>query len=191
MATYRLNDSNSLLYVLIDNDSGKLLSKMGHDHVVHATNWTGTLDYEPDDPSRTSVRIELPVAGLRADEEEIRKRVGYKGGIPEGDRQKTQENMLKKDQLFAKRFPTITFTSTACDRGDEGTLQVRGRLTVRGKTRPVDLSMTLEQEEGGLRARGRFVATHADFGFKPFSAPFGALKNKEEITFVIDVLAMP
>lgn len=189
MTPHKLSDVDSLLYVLIDNDSSTVLSKLGHDHVIRATQWTGALEFDRENLDATRVEIVVPAENLQVDEEAMRKRIGYKGGISEGDRKKTRENMLKKDQIWVDKHPTISFRSTSVSSSEENTLDVQGELTLRGATRAVQLPMELVVEQKGTRIKGRLVVTHAEFGFKPYSAPLGALRNKENITFVIDVLA--
>lgn len=189
MTSHTLSDVYSLLYVLIDNDSATVLSRLGHDHVIRAAQWTGTLDFDPENLEATRVEILVPAAKLQVDEDAMCKKIGYKGGISEGDRNKTRANMLKKDQIWADKHPTISFRSTTVSAPAKDTLDVRGELTVRGKTKSVQLPMVLVVDNEGTRIKGRLLATHGDFGFKPYSAPLGALRNKEDITFVIDVLA--
>ena len=39
-----------------------------------------------------------------------------------------------------------------------------------------------------FRARGGFTASHRDFGFEPFTAAMGAIRNDEGLTFQLDVV---
>ncbi len=189
MTKYFLSDERSLLYVLVENDSSTLMSRMGHDHVVRATGWRGTLVYEGARPMETKVDIRIPVRGLRADEAHIRPGAGLSGSVSESDCRKTEENMLKKNQLWADRFAEISFVSTACRvDGNAGELMVSGVMTIRGVAKSLEVVMTMDEKDGAPRARGRFTVTHEDFGFKPYSAPLGALKNRDEITFVIEAV---
>jgi polyisoprenoid-binding protein YceI len=189
MPTHPLDDDQSLLYVQVENDAGKLLSRLGHDHVIRATAWKGSIEFDAQKLDATRVHIEVPVKDLEVDAEPMLRKAGLKTGVSDGDRNKTRENMLQKDQLWVDKFPTITFRSTAITEAGPDHLDVRGELTVRGKTLAVRLPMTLSAPDanGGRRIQGRLTTTHGDFGFKPYTAPLGALKNKDALTFVIDV----
>lgn len=191
MKNYKLSDAQSLLYVLVENDASTLMSRMGHDHVIRATGWQGKFAYDRDRPESSRVEFTIPVQGLRADEADMRQRVGLSGKVSSGDCRKTEENMLKKNQLWGERYAEITFVSTGFREGDgAGKLLVSGALTIRGVSKSLEVEMTIGDEAGGVRASGRFSVRHGDFGFQPFSAPLGALKNKDNIEFVIDVLGV-
>ncbi|MBA2661243.1 MAG: YceI family protein [Bradymonadaceae bacterium] len=186
MARYEFDEEGSLLCVLVENDASTLLSRMGHDHVIRATGWHGAVDYVASDVAASRVSFEVPVKGLRADEAASRQRVGLTGEVSASDRQKTEENMLKKSQLFGERHPTISFVSTSCRPGSGSSLLVCGTLSVRGVSKALEVAMDVVLEGTELLARGRFSVTHADFGFSAFSAPLGTLKNKDTIEFVIE-----
>lgn len=187
---YVLATDESLLYVLVRKDPETLGSGLSHDHVVRAASWKGSVTVDPADLSTAVVAFEIQVAELVADEPEMRERVGYDSSLSRRDRSQTQRNMLKANQLDAENHPTIAFRSTAA-RVEEGRLTIEGDLTIRGRTKrvtvPIDHRLTAEE----LQARGRFVVSHADFGMKPYSAMLGAMKNGEEIEFVLEVRGRP
>ncbi len=62
-----------------------------------------------------------------------------------------------------------------------------GKLTMRGTSKTVTANMTVNADGSKLSAKGSFTASHADFGFSPFSAILGTLKNDEALSFSIDV----
>ncbi len=189
MTNYNLSDVHSLFYVLVENDTSTLMSRLGHDHVVRATGWKGTLAYDAARPAETKVDIRIPVSGLRVDEAYMRPLAGLTGSVSDGDCRKTEENMLKKNQLWMDRFAEISFISTVCRAGGEaGELMVTGVMTIRGVSKSLEVVMMMDEKDGSPRARGRFKVRHEDFGFKPYSAPLGALKNRDEITFVIEAV---
>lgn len=191
MTSYQLSDVESLLYVLVENDSSTLMSRMGHDHVVRATGWKGVFVYDQASPESSKVEITVPVRGLRADESDMRQKAGFSDKVSASDCRKTEENMLKKNQLWADRYAEISFVSTACRLGDAAEqLLVTGDLTIRGVSKSLEVVMTIGEKDGAVRASGRFAVRHGDFGFQPFSAPLGALKNKDKIEFVLSVVAV-
>lgn len=85
----------------------------------------GTLVYDEADPTRSSVEVTLPLAGLDTHVAKL-------------------DDHLKKDEfLDAAKYPTITFKSTKVEVAGGGKLKVTGDLTLRGVTKPVVLDAKL------------------------------------------------
>jgi polyisoprenoid-binding protein YceI len=86
----------------------------------------GTLEFDPADPIRSSVRVTIPLDTLRT-------------GVPELD-----EQLRSKDFFDTSRFPTATFTSTRVEKDSAtGRLKVTGDLSMHGITKPVVLDVRL------------------------------------------------
>ncbi len=187
---YTLDPDRSALYVQVLKDPRTIGSSVSHDHVVAATGWSGEVTWDPADPSACAVRIVVPVSGLRPDEDALRRRVGYDRKL--GDRQRAQigEDMRGERQLDAARFPTITFVARRCEAADAG-VRVTGDLTIHGTTRPVSAVFEVAADREGFSAAGTFTARATDFGFEPYSALLGALRNRDEMTFTVDVRGAP
>lgn len=104
----------------------------------------GTITYDADDVSASSVEVKLPLAGLSALAEDF------------------YDHLTSADWFDAARYPAATFRSTRVEPAGEGRLKVTGELTVKGTTRPVVLDVTLnkagEHPMGGRAAIG-FDAT--------------------------------
>ena len=88
----------------------------------------GTLHLATDDPSRSSVEVEIDAASINT---------GH------GDR---DAHLRSPDFLDVERFPTLRFRSTAVDDRGDGSFVLRGDLTVKDVTKPV----SLECELGGV-----------------------------------------
>ncbi len=185
-AEYTLDPSRSALYVQVYKDADTLASSLSHDHVVSATGWRGTVRWDPAAPTACKVDITVPVTGLRADDEATRKRVGYDVMLDEGQRADVTTHMLDDGQLDAQKFPEIRFASTGCEAAGDG-VKVSGTLTVHGVSKPVASTMKITGDGQSLTASGTFSAKATDFGFEPYSALLGALKNKNEMKFTVDV----
>ncbi|MES2643239.1 MAG: YceI family protein [Myxococcota bacterium] len=186
VADYTLDPGKSALYVQVFKDSGTLASGLSHDHVVTATGWSGTVRWDPASPAACKVDITVPVSGLRPDDEAMRKRVGYDVMLEPSQREEVKGNMLAAGQLDAKRFGSITFVSTRCEAaGDK--VKVTGTLTIHGVPKAVSSTMKLSGDGNTLTASGTFNAKATDFGFDPYTALLGALKNKNEMKFTVDV----
>jgi polyisoprenoid-binding protein YceI len=190
-STYVLDPNASDLFVVVRKDTQTALSTLGHDHVIRAGQLSGTVDFDPSAPKECKIDIIVPVAGLKADEPQMRKKVGLEGQMSEGNRADIEKDMRAEDQLDAARFPNITFKGTGCEAGAKDTVNVKGEITIHGKSMPVQVAMQYRFEGATLHARGRFNAKHADFGMKPYSAALGSLKNGEALNFGLDVKADP
>ena len=98
------------------------------------------------------------------------------GVLTPGDRRDIEKNTVDA-VLEAGRFPEIRFSSTDVS-GDRSHLSVKGKLTLCGVTRTIVVPV--------VRQKSRYVAEvtldQTDFGIKPFSALFGAMKVRPEIT---------
>jgi len=185
-ATYTLDPTKGALYVQVFKDAGTVAAGLSHDHVIRATGWTGTVRWDPADPAACRIALTVPVSGLRTDEESMRKRVGYDTTLDADQREEITGNMLSAGQLDAKRYTQITFASTRCEAAGEK-VKVSGTLTVRGKGAPVTSTMTLAADGAAFSAAGTFTAKATSFGFEPYSALLGALKNRDEMKFTVDV----
>ncbi|MFC0410402.1 YceI family protein [Roseomonas elaeocarpi] len=85
------------------------------------TNLSGKLTIDPANLDRTSLQIEIPVDGLRANEPEL------------------DQHLRTPDFLDMAKFPTASFTATKVERVGERGGRVRGNLTLHGITKPVTL----------------------------------------------------
>ena len=144
------------------------VAKAGHDLLIHVTRWRGTvaLGDEPAvtlDADATSLKVREGTGGMKA--------------LDDGDlaniEQTIDDDVLKRQD--------ISFRSTRVEATADG-LSVTGDLTLRGTTRPV--AFDLDVAEG--RVRGAAVVKQTDWGMKPYTALFGALKVADEVRVEID-----
>ncbi len=87
----------------------------------------GTLVYDADDVSASSVQVTLPLTGLDS-------------FVADFD-----EHLKSADFFDAASFPAATFKSTAVEAAGEGKLKVTGDLTIKDITQPVVLDVTLNK----------------------------------------------
>ena len=191
--TFSLSAQESLLYAQIWKDQSTWFSTFAHDHVIRATAWSGGVSYLPEDPAECDISFSLDVNSFENDEPSMREFVGLEGTLSESDRSTVHEHMLSEGQLNGEVHQTLSFESTACLPSSEGndTLEVTGNLTLRGETRPVNVLTRFQRADGHLYAQGTFEISHAQFGFEPFSAFFGSIKNGERILIGFDVHGIP
>ena len=138
----------------------------------NATTNSGTVHWDPSDPSACRDALDVPTSGLKFDPPGARARAGLEGDTPAEDKPKIEEN-----------FQSIR--SERCAARADGRIDVIGAMTVHGVSRPTTVAMDIAADGETFTARGRLAASHADFGMAPFSAAMGAVKNAEPLAFTL------
>ena len=188
-ATFRIDAERTRLAVRTHRDG--IGSGLAHDHVVEATEVTGLVGYDAARPEASSITVEACTASLRVDEPASRRRLGVEGDLSESQRADVAKAMRAADQLDVERHPTIRFVSTRVVSEGEGRLRVTGTLTLRGVAREVSFPATVALESGALRGRATLTFLQSSFGYKPYSALLGAIRNKDEVSLHVDLVAAP
>jgi len=163
--TYTLGPDDGTLSVRTGRTG--TVAKAGHDLLIHVGAWSATLDLETPgvtlDADATSLRVIEGTGGMK--------------GLDEDDRDNIRQTI---DDEILKRAD-IRFRSTAVETNGDG-LAVRGDLTIIGSTRPIGFDLALSDG----RLTGAVVVTQTEWGIKPYSALFGALKVADEVRVEID-----
>lgn len=144
-------------------------AKIGHDLVLEAKKWSGTVDIDADNPSASKVEIIADLNSL-----EIINASGGVKPLSDKDRGDIAKNIEKV--LDTGKHPQVTFKSTNVS-GAAPTVKVTGDLTIKGKTRPATLDVTAS----GDQLSGKTTIVQTEFDIKPFSAMMGALKVRDTI----------
>ena len=169
MSTYTLGPDDGTLSVRTGRTG--TVAKAGHDLLIEVRAWTATLDLEAPrltlDADATSLHVVEGTGGMKALGDDDRAHI----------RQTVDDEILKRND--------IQFRSTDVQRTDTG-LAVRGDLTLVGTTRPIAFDLALT----GDRVTGTAVVTQTEWGIKPYSALFGALKVADDVRVEIDA-ALP
>jgi polyisoprenoid-binding protein YceI len=163
--TYELGPQNGEL--VVNTRRIGAASRAGHDLEIVVTSWSARLELG----ERPSIR-------LTADSSSLRVRDG-RGGIQAlGDDDK--DNIRQTiDAEVLKRTP-IDFRSTEVEtNGDR--MHVRGELTMMGQTRAQTFDLQLDDG----RVTGAATVKQTDFGMKPYTALFGALKVADEVEVTV------
>lgn len=179
--TYRLDPAASAIYVRVSRERGTLGSKLAHDHVIVAAAWTGTVVWGG--PGGCAGEVRVPVDALQVDPPEWRTRLGVGEPIGERDRRSIRKSMLAEGQLSADAHPWIVFQVLGCEDA-----RMRGRLTVRGVAKEVTVPLDAKVDGDTLTAKGTFSARATEFGFEPYAAFLGAVRNRDEMAFTLDVV---
>jgi polyisoprenoid-binding protein YceI len=188
-ATFRVDPERTRLAVQLYREG--VGSGLAHHHVVEATEVTGRVEYDAARPEASSIVIEARTASLRVDQPAARRRLGVDGDLSDSQRADVDKAMRGPDQLDVARHPTIRFASTRVLPEGDGRLRVTGLLTLRGVTREVSFPATVALESGALRGRAMLTFLQSSFGYQPYRALLGAIRNKDEVTLHVDLTAAP
>ena len=186
-ASFKVDPAQSSLVLQLFKDG--VAARLGHDHVVHARVFSGTVAYDPRNPEASSIQVAVDVGSLIADDPGTRRKFGLAGEPSASDRAEIDKAMKADGQLAAARFPSMTFTSTAIATQPDGRVQVTGRLTIRGVTNELTFPAQMSVEGTQLRGRAQLKFKQSSFGYPPYSALLGAIKNKDEVILHIDLVA--
>ena len=168
--TYRLGPDDGTLSVRTGRTGAA--AKAGHDLLIEVTAWEATLAVGDE------ARVEVS-----ADAGSLRVLEGTGGIQSLGDDDKAEIHKTIVGDVL-KGHP-IAFRSTAVEEGGDA-LAVAGELTLAGATQPLAFDVDLD----GGRVRATVVVTQSEFGMKPYSTLFGALKVADEVRVELDA-ALP
>ncbi len=186
-ASFKVDPAQGSLVLQLFKDG--VAARLGHDHVVHASVFSGIVAYDPRNPEASSLQVAVDVRSLIADDPGTRRKFGLAGEPSASDRAEIDKAMKGDGQLAAARFPSMTFTSTAIATQPDGRFLVTGRLTIRGVTNELTFPAQMSVEGTQLRGRAQLKFKQSSFGYPPYSALLGAIKNKDEVILHIDLVA--
>jgi polyisoprenoid-binding protein YceI len=169
VVTYRLGPDDGTLSVRTQRTGAAAMA--GHNLLIHVTSWEATIELGED----TSVALEADGSSLRVQE--------GSGGMQalqdedmENIRQTIDDEVLMGERI---RFRSTEVRPAAGAAG----LHVEGELTLLGETRPFGFDLALT---GDGRLAGNAVVKQSDWGMKPYSGLFGALKVVDEVDVRIE-----
>jgi polyisoprenoid-binding protein YceI len=164
---HRLGPDNATLAVLTGRSGAA--AKAGHDLVIRVGSWEATLALDDE-----------PAMELTADATSLRVVVGTGGMQALGDDDLANIQQTIDDEVLKRQ--DIRFRSTSV-RTDAGGLHAEGELTLAGATRPLAFDVVVAGD-GALSATA--IVTQSEWGMKPYSALFGALKVQDDVAVVLD-----
>ncbi len=168
-----------------------LASALAHNHVIHATEFSGKAIVNEQSPQASSIQVEVKVEGLKADEPALRQKYGLEEQMSDADRAQIQQTMESEQQMDPKKYPIIQFQSTKIDMLSEGQYLVSGVLNLHGVKQPITFPAVVTREDQKWRAQGSFRFKQSDYGIKPYSAFFGAVRNQDEAVMNLDLFLVP
>lgn len=170
--THALGPDNARLLVRTGRRGGA--AKAGHDLVIEVTSWRAVIE-AGGEPDQTRL-------SLSADARSLRVLSGTGGMMALDDSDKDNIRQTIDDEVL--KGTAIEFRSTSVTSANgAGRLEVRGELELFGKRAPVSFELQCSND-GRLEATATIV--QSDWGIKPYSALFGALKVADEVEVQID-----
>jgi polyisoprenoid-binding protein YceI len=146
-----------------------MASVAGHDLAIEVTRWSGELAVGDDlAPSGLQVRIDMGSLAVRE---------GTGGAKPLNDKDRRDIVSTARKTLGVDSHPEAAFTASTFERADGGWL-VSGTFALHGQQRPLQMRVTDAGED-----RYRFTASvvQSEYGIKPYTGFFGALKVRDEV----------
>ena len=152
-------------------------AKIGHDLVLEAKSWSGSVEVDGDDPGSCSVQLSVDPNSF-----EVVQATGGVKPLSDKDRVEIAKNIEKT--LDTKKHPQITFQSTKVT-GSASQLSIEGNLTIAGRTQPATIAATASDGGSQTEVTGKATVVQSAFGIKPYSAMLGALKVRDDIEIEI------
>jgi polyisoprenoid-binding protein YceI len=170
--THQLGPDNATLSVRTKRSGAA--AKAGHDLLIHVTAWEATIT-AGEHPADTSMELRADAGSLRV--------IEGTGGIQAlGEDDIANIHQTIDDEVLKRR--EITFRSTRVEpAGDGDRFKVEGELTIVDQTRSISFELDVA-EDGALRASA--VVTQTEWGMKPYSALFGALKVHDDVEVALE-----
>ncbi len=177
--TYQIDKSSSKFTVR--TFATGLLSSFGHSPTFAIRDFDGDLQFSPE-----AAATKMLTVHVRSDSLEVTDDIRSK------DREEI-ESTMNKTVLESAKYPEIAFTSTsiALNQLGENRYQanINGTLSLHGTAKPVAIPAQITLLGDMLRAGGEFPLLQSNFGIAPVSVGGGALKLKDELKFVFDMVA--
>ena len=165
--THKIGPDNGSLKIKTGREGAA--AKAGHDLVLEATTWDGTVEIG-DNPS-----VQLTV-----DPGSIEVREGSGGAKPLDDGDKADIKKSMKDKILGSS--QISFESSDV-KVDNGSMNVSGNLSVAGSSNSISVPLTVG-DDGTVR--GSVKLSQSDYGIKQFKALMGALKVSDQVEVHIE-----
>jgi polyisoprenoid-binding protein YceI len=162
---YRFGPQSSTL--AINTGRTGAVARAGHDLLIHVTAWEATLNVA-DDPAQSRIEVSADGGSLR-----VLEGTGGMKALDDDDKQNIQQT-IDDEVLHRTR---VTFRSNRVSPTASG-LHVEGELSMFDRAHALAFDVAAD---GGGSIEAVAVIAQTDFGMKPYTALFGALKVADEV----------
>jgi polyisoprenoid-binding protein YceI len=164
------------------------LARLGHNHVILARRIEGEIALAPE-VSRTTVSLQLPVAGFEVDPPAERAALGEGfEPVPEQAVIGTRRNMLGPRVLDVTRHATVRIDTVAVA-GSADAVTMTLRIRLRDVSRDLTVPVAWHREGDTLSATADFEIRQSDFGITPLSVLGGALQVDDGVPIRLHIVA--
>lgn len=166
------------------------LARLGHDHLITSQALAGRA-WTAGAPETSGFELRLPVESFVVDDPAARRAAGpgFESEVPQDARDGTRRNLLRPEVLDAARYPEIRVRAAAL-LGTWDSLVARAEVTLRDRTRRLDVPLRLVRGDRELAASGSFRVLQSDFGMTPFSVAGGAIQVGDEVDVAFEIHAV-
>ncbi len=166
------------------------LAKLGHNHVITSASESGQA-WTNGTPATSGFEVRMAVAGLVVDDPDARAAAGpyFPGELSESAREGTRTNMLRAEVLDGERYPEIVVRAGSLG-GTWDQPTVTASVTIKDRTRSIDVPLTIVRTDGAIVARGAFTVLQSDFGITPFSIGGGAIAVADAVEVSFEIHAV-
>ena len=165
-----------------------LAAQAGHDLTIDVIRWQADIDLPARNFTADAPSVPNERGGLDAtiDLTSLAVREGRGGIKPLTDRDRRDILSQAGKALDTGRYPEASYTATSFspDPAGSGGGAIDGTLTLHGQSRPLRLQVT-RTGDGPYRASATVV--QSQFGIKPYSGMFGALKLRDDVEVEVTV----
>lgn len=151
----------------------------GKKHLFLFDRYEGKVSFDAANPAASTVQLRIDSRSLVCKDDWVSAK----------DLANIQKTALE-DMLDAAHHPSMTFASTSIRALGESSYEVQGNLTIRGRSKPVTVSVRVEgRDRPEWTVNGSAAIRITDYGLKPPSAVLGAIGTKDEMTLAFTLLA--
>ena len=156
-------------HIMIKVEKSGLFSAFAHNHTIQAPLAAASLD-----AGKRTITLTFNAKDMKVADE----------GVKDSERADIEQTMKSEKVLDVQKFPEVRFVSTSITPQDGGHFQVRGDLTLHGTTRAIEFPVALSNG----RYSGSVKLKQTDFGIAPVSIAGGAVKVKDVIEVVFEIV---
>lgn len=175
-ASYQVQPTTDSRFALTVEKTGLYRGKK---HLFLFEKYQGSLQFDPARPAASQIQLTIDSASAVCKDD----------WVSAGDLKSVMATTFD-DMLAVKRYPTMTFVSTAIRELGGGNFEAQGTLAIRGIAKPAVVAVQLNAADPThLRLDGSAKIKLTDYKLKPPSAILGAIGTKDEMTLNFGISA--
>jgi polyisoprenoid-binding protein YceI len=151
----------------------------GKKHLFLFEKYQGSLQFDAAKPTESKIQLTIDSGSAVCKDD----------WVSAGDLKKVMQTTFE-DMLAVKRYPSMSFTSSAIKDLGDGKFEAQGTLTIREIAKPAVVTVQLNAANPAqLRLDGSAKIKLTDYKLKPPSAVLGVVGTKDEMTLNFTISA--